>query len=43
MKAAVLFQNRDLRYDDWKTPECGPEDVLIRGRVDGLRVDGENT
>ncbi len=36
MKAAVLYQNRDLRYDDWKTPEYGPEDVLIRVRAAGI-------
>jgi len=36
MKAAVLHANRDLRYEDWPTPVCGPGQVKIRVRATGI-------
>ena len=36
MKAAVLHGNRDLRYEEWETPVCGPDDVKVRVRATGI-------
>jgi len=36
MKAAVLYANRDLRYDDYKTPELKPGAVMIRVKATGI-------
>lgn len=36
MKAAVLYGNRDLRYDDYPTPEVKPGTVKIRIRATGI-------
>lgn len=36
MKAAVLYGNEDLRYDDYPTPETKPGTVKIRVRASGI-------
>lgn len=36
MKAAVLYGNRDLRYDDWETPSCKPGCVKVHVRATGI-------
>ena len=36
MKAAVLHANRDLRYEDWETPVCGPGMVKVHIRATGI-------
>ncbi len=36
MKAAVLYGNEDIRYDDYPTPECGPGMVKVRVRATGI-------
>ncbi len=36
MKAAVLYGNEDLRYDEWETPVCGDNDVKVRIRATGI-------
>ena len=36
MKAAVLYGNEDLRYDDFKTPEIKPGCVKVKVKVTGI-------
>jgi L-iditol 2-dehydrogenase len=36
MKAAVLYGNEDLRYDDWPTPEVKPGAVKIAVKASGI-------
>lgn len=36
MRAGVLYAPGDLRVEDTPTPECGPDDVLIQVRYNGL-------
>ena len=36
MKAAVLYGNEDIRYDDFKTPEVKPGTVKVRVRATGI-------
>lgn len=36
MKAAVLYGNDDLRYDDYKTPEIKPNTVKIKVMASGI-------
>lgn len=36
MKAAVLYANEDLRYDDYPTPETAPGTVKIRIKATGI-------
>lgn len=36
MKAAVLYGNEDIRYDDFKTPEIQPGCVKVKIRVTGI-------
>lgn len=36
MKAAVLYGNEDLRYDDYPTPEVKPGTVKVRVRASGI-------
>ena len=36
MKAAVLHANEDIRYEDYPTPVCKPDHVLIRVRATGI-------
>lgn len=36
MKAAVLYANEDLRYDDYPVPEVRPGTVLIRVKATGI-------
>lgn len=36
MKAAVLYGNEDIRYDDYPTPEVGPGTVKVRVRATGI-------
>ena len=36
MKAAVLYKDNDIRYEEWEKPTIGPHDVLVRVRVSGL-------
>ncbi len=36
MKAAVLYGNEDLRYDEWETPVCGDNEVKVRIRAAGI-------
>ncbi len=36
MKAAVLYGNEDLRYDDYKTPEVRPYTVKIKVKASGI-------
>lgn len=36
MKAAVLYANEDIRYDDWETPEVRPGTVKVHVRATGI-------
>ncbi|MBN1777588.1 MAG: galactitol-1-phosphate 5-dehydrogenase [Clostridiales bacterium] len=36
MKAAVLYGNEDIRYDDWETPFTTPGKVKVRIRATGI-------
>jgi L-iditol 2-dehydrogenase len=36
MKAAVLYGNEDIRYDDWETPQVRPGTVKVRVRATGI-------
>ena len=36
MKAAVLYANEDIRYDDFETPEVRPGTVKVRIRATGI-------
>ena len=36
MKAAVLYGNEDIRYDDWETPVCKPGTVKVRVKATGI-------
>lgn len=36
MKAAVLYGNEDIRYDDYPTPEVTPGSVKVRVRATGI-------
>jgi L-iditol 2-dehydrogenase len=36
MKAAVLHKARDLRLDEVPTPQCGPDEVLVRVKSVGI-------
>lgn len=36
MKAAVLYGNEDIRYDDYETPVTGPGTVKVRIRATGI-------
>ncbi len=36
MKAAVLYGNGDIRYDDWETPVTKPGTVKVRVRAAGI-------
>lgn len=36
MKAAVLYGNEDIRYDDWETPVTKPGTVKVRVRATGI-------
>lgn len=36
MKAAVLYGNEDIRYDDYETPVTGPGMVKVRVRATGI-------
>ena len=36
MKAAVLYGNEDLRYDDYPTPEVVPGTVKVKVRATGI-------
>ena len=36
MKAAVLYGNNDIQYDDWETPVCKPGTVKVRVRATGI-------
>ncbi|MBQ8081813.1 MAG: galactitol-1-phosphate 5-dehydrogenase [Clostridia bacterium] len=36
MKAAVLHANRDLRYEEWETPVCGPDQIKVHVRATGI-------
>ena len=36
MKAAVLYGNEDLRYDDYPTPEVAPSTVKVKVRATGI-------
>lgn len=36
MKAAVLYGNDDIRYDDWETPVCKPGTVKVHVRATGI-------
>ena len=36
MKAAVLYGNEDIRYDDWETPVVKPGTVKVRIRATGI-------
>ena len=36
MKAAVLYSNENIRYDDWQEPVCGDNDVKVRVRATGI-------
>ena len=36
MKAAVLYGNEDIRYDDYPTPQTKPGTVKIRVRASGI-------
>ena len=36
MKAAVLYGNEDLRYDDYPTPEVTPGTVKVKVRATGI-------
>lgn len=36
MKAAVLYGNREIRYDDWETPKTQAGTVLVHVRATGI-------
>lgn len=36
MKAAVLYANEDIRYDDYPTPEAGPGEVRVKVLASGI-------
>ena len=36
MKAAVLYANDDLRYDDYPMPRPGKGEVLVKVRATGI-------
>ncbi len=36
MKAAVLYGNGDIRFDDWETPVCRPGTVKVHVRATGI-------
>ncbi len=36
MKAAVLFNNEDIRYEDFKTPDVKPGHVKVKVKVSGI-------
>ena len=36
MKAAVLYGNGDIRYDDWDTPQVKPGTVKVKVRATGI-------
>lgn len=36
MKAAVLYGNGDIRYDDWETPKVMPGTVKVKVRATGI-------
>lgn len=36
MKAAVLYGNEDIRYDDYPTPEVGPGQVKVKVKASGI-------
>jgi threonine dehydrogenase-like Zn-dependent dehydrogenase len=36
MKAAVLYGDNDIRYEDWDTPVAGPGEVLVKVKESGL-------
>jgi len=36
MKAAVLYGNEDIRYEDWEMPACTPGTVKVRVRATGI-------
>ena len=36
MKAAVLYGNNDVRYEEWETPTAGAGDVLVKVKESGL-------
>jgi L-idonate 5-dehydrogenase len=36
MKAAVIHAPRDLRIEEWETPQVGPHDVKVRIRAGGI-------
>ncbi|QEN09804.1 galactitol-1-phosphate 5-dehydrogenase [Oceanispirochaeta crateris] len=36
MKAAVLYGDNDLRYEDWTKPEAGTGEVLVKVKESGL-------
>jgi len=36
MKAAVLYGDNDIRYEEWETPVAGPGEVLVRVKESGL-------
>ena len=36
MKAAVLYGNEDIRYDEWETPQVKPGMVKVRVRATGI-------
>src|SRR5688572_30203829 len=38
MKALVLEGPQQLKVGEWRTPECGPSDVLVRPLATGICV-----
>ncbi|HPR78837.1 MAG TPA: alcohol dehydrogenase catalytic domain-containing protein, partial [Candidatus Limiplasma sp.] len=36
MKAAVLYGNEDIRYDDWETPVTKPGTVKVKIKATGI-------
>ncbi len=36
MKAAVLYGDNDIRYEDWESPKAGPGEVLVKVKESGL-------
>ncbi|MBN2627277.1 MAG: galactitol-1-phosphate 5-dehydrogenase [Spirochaetales bacterium] len=36
MKAAVLYGDNDIRYEEWETPQAGPGEVLVKVKESGL-------
>lgn len=43
MLAALLYGVNDLRIEETKTPECGPNDILLRVKAAGLCVSDVRT